>query len=189
MTYLFWRLYDTPDTAKWSVSAVLGAVRLLGVPMLAAAVAVSAPHGPRPGVPPKHARLTVRHKHAASGRAGRTIAGEWSFANGILRFYRTRARNAETYTDQVIRQRPSVFCPHVNDQAGQMVLHRVKKSRVFTGTWQWFYTSNCQFAGYGSVTITVWWSDQTAIFVSNPPPGLPGPSTTFVLQRQVTAAP
>jgi len=142
--------------------------------MLAAAVAVSAPHGTKLAPDPIHAK-------PASER--RTIAGEWSFANGVVLFYRTRAKNAETYTDQVVMQRPSVFCPQVNDQAGQIVLHRVKRSRLFTGTWQWFYTSNCTFAGYGRVTIRVWWSDQTAIFVSYPPPGLDGPSTTFVLER------
>lgn len=162
---------------------MLGAVRLFGGPMLAAAVAVSAPHGPKPAEHPNHAGSVLKHKHATSAAAGRTIAGEWSFANGILRFYRTRDRNAETYTDQVIMQRPSVFCPNVNDQNGQIVLTRVKHSRIFTGVWLWFYTSNCKFAGYGPVTITVWWDNQTAYFVSKPPPGLTGPSTTFVLQR------
>jgi hypothetical protein len=162
---------------------VHGVARLFGVPMLAAAVVVSAPHGAKPVPKHKHAKPVRKHRHATSAAERHTIAGEWTFANGALLFYRTRAKNAETYTDKVIMQRPSVFCPQVNDQAGQFVLHRVKHSRVFTGTWQWFYPSNCKFAGYGPVTITMWPAGQVAIFVSKPPPGLQGPSTTFVLHR------
>lgn len=175
---------------KWSVSAVLGAVRLMGIPMLAAAVALAVPHGSPtqvklPPAAPRHvtaapaepARAGAPHARPARHRA--TIVGEWEFGNGLFTFYRT----ATAFTDKVALQRPSVFCPDVNDQAGQMVLHRRPHSLVYTGTWQWFYISNCKFAGYGPLTIQVWPAGEKATFVSAPPAGLHGRTNTFTLYR------
>jgi hypothetical protein len=76
-----------------------------------------------------------------------------------------------------------VFCPKVNDQDGQMVLHHKGHSRVYTGTWQWFYPSNCQPAGFGQVSITVWWNNDIAVFTSAPPKGLAGPTSNFQIAR------
>lgn len=171
-----------PD--KWSVNAVLGAVRL-GIPVLAVAVALTVAHGRPthanlPSANPRH--VTAAHaKPAQTKRAWHrpTIVGEWEFGNGFFIFYRTRA----TFTDKVALQRPSVFCPNVNDQDGQIVLHRQPHSLVYTGTWQWFYTFNCKFAGYGPLTITVWPKGDKATFVSAPPPGLHGPTNAFILCR------
>jgi hypothetical protein len=174
---------------KWSVSAVLGAVRLMGIPMLAAAVALAVPHGRSTHVklPSAESRVTAAHakpgralaRYARPARHRPTIVGEWEFGNGFFIFYRTTT----TFTDKVALQRPSVFCPNVNDQDGQMVLHRRPHSLVYTGTWQWFYTSSCKFAGYGPLTIQVWPAGEKATFVSAPPPGLHGTTNTFTLYR------
>ena len=175
---------------KWSVSAVLGAVRVMGIPMLAAAVVLAVPHGTSTHVklvPAEPRHVTAAHAkpagagvpHARPARHRPTIVGEWEFGNGLFVFYRT----ATTFTDKVALQRPSVFCPNVNDQDGQIVLHRRPHSLVYTGTWQWFYISSCKFAGYGPLTIQVWPAGEKATFVSAPPPGLHGPTNTFTLYR------
>ena len=151
---------------------MLGTIRLLGVPMLAAAVALAVPHAR-----PAHGRPAPRPPRPAWHRP--TIVGKWELGNGLFVFYRT----SNAYTDKVVMRRPSAFCPSVNDQDGQIVLHREPRSLVYTGTWQWFYTSTCKFAGYGPLTITVWRSGDRATFVSAPPPGLHGTTNTFLLDR------
>lgn len=157
---------------------MLGAARLLGTPMVVAVVALAVPHATPAHAPAKPARTWAPHVRPAWHRP--TIVGEWQFGNGFFVFYRTRAK---TFSDKVVLQRPSAFCPEVNDQDGQIVLHHKPRSRVYTGTWQWFYTSNCKFAGYGPLTIKVWRAGDIATFVSAPPPGLTGTTNIFTLYR------
>jgi|HubBroStandDraft_1064217.scaffolds.fasta_scaffold02398_3 hypothetical protein len=112
----------------------------------------------------------------------RTIVGKWNVSGGDFRFYKTRAKN--TYTDQVIKQRPNVFCPKINDQNKQIYLHQsAKNPRVYTGRWKWFYTASCAFAGWGPVTVTLWRTYNKATFVSDPPKGLSGSPETFIIKR------
>ena len=111
-----------------------------------------------------------------------TIVGKWNFSGGIFKFYKTKAKN--TYTDQVIKQRPNVFCPKVNDHSKQIVLHQsAKNPRVYTGKWKWFYSASCAFAGWGAVKVTIWKSWKSATFVSDPPKGLTGSPETFTIKR------
>lgn len=166
---------------------MLGAVRLLGIPMLAAAVVLAVPHsGPRhaPAHAPQHTPAHPEPSHTGASRDRPawhrpTIVGEWEFGNGFFIFY----RRGKILTDKVVLQRPSAFCPSVNDQDGQIVLHHKPRSRVYTGTWQWFYVSNCKFAGYGPLTIKVWLTNDKATFISAPPPGLHGTRNIFTLRR------
>jgi hypothetical protein len=111
-----------------------------------------------------------------------TIVGKWNVSGGIFKFYKTKAKN--TYTDQVIKQRPNVFCPKVNDHNKQIVLHEsAKNPRVYTGKWKWFWTASCAFAGWGSVKITIWKNWKSATFVSDPPKGESGSPETFTIKR------
>jgi hypothetical protein len=106
--------------------------------------------------------------------------GSWDLANGIFEF--NRIGTGRTFADVVVRQRPGVFCPKINDQDHQMVL-RHARGRIYTGTWAWFYVDTCEFAGYGALTVTVWWDGERATFVADPPKGLPGLSHTFYMDR------
>ena len=170
------------------------APRLVGVAIAVVAVATSAVWAagatgasmsrgkPSSGSVPK---LVSPGQRADSAPASRTIAGTWSIANGVFEFRRT----GDTFTDVVISQRPGVFCPKINDQNGQMVLHQRKAlghdgSRVYTGTWMWYYVGSCRFAGFGRLTVTLWWAGNRGVFVANPPGGLPGGSShTFFINR------
>ena len=112
-----------------------------------------------------------------------TLVGKWHVQGGIFRFYK-EAKPKNTYTDQVIKQRPNVFCPKVNDKNRQIYLHQSKKNpRVYTGTWKWFYSASCEFAGWGPVKVTLWKSYKSATFVSDPPKGLTGSAETFIIKR------
>jgi hypothetical protein len=170
------------------------AARLFGVPVLVAAVALTV-IGSRAFQPSgaQSERATKLHSTRAAKPRGQrpkshpspdggshTIAGAWDVANGIFEFQRTGAAN--TFTDVVIRQRPGVFCPRTNDQNGQMVLHHAL-GRVYTGTWAWYYVDTCKFAGYGPLSVRLWWDGHRATFVAGPPTGLPGSSYTFLIDR------
>jgi hypothetical protein len=103
-------------------------------------------------------------------------------SGGIFKYYKTEAKN--TYTDQVIKQRPNVFCPKVNDHNKQIVLHQsAKNPRVYTGKWKWFYSASCAFAGWGPVKVTIWKTWKSATFVSDPPKGLSGSPETYTIKR------
>jgi len=115
-----------------------------------------------------------------TGVAPQTIAGTWSFLFGTFQFHPGKGKG--TFTDTVLTQRLGVFCPLVNDQDGQIVLHRVA-SAVYTGTWQWFSPQTCQPAGVGQITITLWRHKPEAFVVSEPPPGARGISFTFRIQH------
>ena len=169
------------------------AARLFGLPVVVAALAVAAfgAHTTQPSethskrtTKPHPARAPKSRIHrpsrVSSNGAARTIAGTWYVANGIFEFRRAAAEN--TFTDVVISQRPGVFCPRVNDQNGQMVLHHAH-GRVYVGTWAWYYVNTCKFAGYGQLTVTLWWDGHRATFVAESPEGLPGSSHTFLITR------
>lgn len=162
---------------------MLGAVRLLGIPMLAVGVVLAVPHtSPRHAPPQASAHAKPAHVGASHARPAwhrPTIVGEWEFGNGFFIFY----RRGKVFTDKVVLQRPSAFCPDVNDHDGQIVLHHKPHSRVYTGTWQWFFVSNCKVAGYGPLMIKVWLTNDRATFVSAPPPGLHGTTNIFTLHR------
>jgi hypothetical protein len=146
-----------------SVSAVRVTARWFCLPVLFAVFALAAPTPPA-SLPPSRD----------------TIAGKWNIANGVFVFYRTKAKN--TFTDKVIEQRPGVFCPRVNDRSGQMVLHH-RRGDVYTGTWTWYYVANCKFAGYGRLTVTLWWQHRRATFFSTPPAGLRATPPMFYIDR------
>jgi hypothetical protein len=78
-----------------------------------------------------------------------SLAGKWSFDGGIVKFVKT---GANTCKDVVIKKRTGVFCAHVNDKSGQMVMHK-KSARVYKGTWKWFFSGTCKSAGLGKATI------------------------------------
>jgi hypothetical protein len=186
------------------------AARVFGVPVMVAAVALAAigSHAKQPVLSRSQrasehvSRHTVRHvsrprstraarhgatraprSHPSPESAARTIVGTWDVANGIFEFHRAAA--PDTFTDTVIARRPGVFCSAVNDHDDQMVLHRAggPDSRVYTGTWAWFYVDTCKFAGYGRLTVTVWWAGKRATFVADPPAGLRGSSHMFYIDR------
>jgi hypothetical protein len=112
----------------------------------------------------------------------RTIAGSWSILFGQFDFVRTASQG--TFTDRVIDQRLGVFCPKVNDQNGQFVLHRDRRNwRVYTGTWEWFNPSTCKPAGYGRVSVLLWRYKPYAFFTAYPPPGARGSADEFRINR------
>ena len=164
------------------------AARLFALPVVAAAVAVAAfgahtTHHPRPHrtSAPKSGVHRVPASKASKDGAARTIAGTWYVADGIFEF---RRGAGNTFTDVVISQRPGVFCPRVNDQNGQMVLHQAHAhGRVYVGTWAWYYVNTCKFAGYGQLTVTLWWDGDRATFVAESPEGLPRSSHIFLINR------
>jgi len=124
----------------------------------------------------------AHHRVVAQEAVPKTIAGSWSFLFGRFEFVQTSAPG--TFTDRVITQRLGVFCPKVNDQNGQIILHQDKKRRqVYTGTWQWFYPSTCKFAGDGLVSVTLWRARPYAFFTAYPPPGFKGSADTFRIER------
>lgn len=167
------------------------AARLFGVPILIAGIALATigshtkqPAGAQSKRPAKthssHTSGSPGHRAPRLGGGSPTIVGSWDLANGIFEFQRSGAAN--TFTDVVIRQRPGVFCPGVNDQDDQMVLHHAR-GPVYTGTWAWYYVDTCKFAGYGALTVTVWSDGERATFVADPPDGLPGSSHMFYIDR------
>jgi hypothetical protein len=153
--------------------------RLIGSPGLAAIVAVPLFWSASPS---PHDRLA---RPAATTAIPRTIAGNWSFLFGNFSFDWIKARDG--YTDRVIQQRLGVFCPQVNDQDGQIVLHRVpdrtSKDPMYTGTWKWFYTGSCKFAGYGGISITLWRTGDIATVVAEPPAAVKARGDTFRITR------
>src|SRR5580658_5470456 len=160
-----------------------GVARWIGSPGLAAMLALPLMWS---ATPPAHVRPAhVRPAHSAAGKQAvpHTIAGSWSFLFGTFDFVRTGTLS--TYTDKVIAQRPGVFCPKVNDQNGQIVLHQNKANnwRVYTGTWQWFYPRTCKFAGYGRVTVILRTARPGAFFISYPPTGDLGTANVLTLTR------
>jgi hypothetical protein len=121
----------------------------------------------------------------AARPAPQTIAGTWSFLFGTFQFHPVHhghGHGHKTFTDTVLTQRLGVFCRQVNDQDGQIVVHRVA-SGVYTGTWQWFSPQTCQPAGTGQITITLWRHKPEAFVVSDPPVGARGISFTFRIQH------
>jgi hypothetical protein len=115
---------------------------------------------------------------------GEPIAGRWAFGGGIFEFVeRPRGR----FVSAVIRPRPGVACPAVNDKDGQIALVR-RSARVYTGTWVWFATPSCRSAGAGATTITVAGDGSTATMVAKPPRGLEGRTLTLILTRPGAAA-
>jgi len=118
----------------------------------------------------------VVHRHH---RRHPSLAGTWSLFGGEFKFSRI---GVGTISDTVISQRIGVFCPAVNDQDGQLVVRPIDKLD-YIGTWQWFNPKTCQSAGYGTVKIMVWRDKLTATFTAYPPPGVPGPPDTTMMER------
>jgi hypothetical protein len=109
-----------------------------------------------------------------------SLTGAWGFQGGIFKFARNKRGQ---FVDTVVKQRAGVFCPNVNDKNGQIVLTQQKNPLVYKGTWKWFYTGSCAFAGNGPTAITVARSGKTAVVVSTPPAGLGGSVETFTITR------
>lgn len=116
----------------------------------------------------------------ASSDAGtkEPIAGRWEFAGGVVEFVPRGSR----FVSKVIRKRPGVPCPQVNDRDGQIVLSK-RASRRYEGTWVWFDASTCRVAGKGATTIVVSADGTTATMVANPPRGVESRPITFRLSR------
>jgi hypothetical protein len=154
---------------RWTrgpLMATVAAAAIVGSAAIVASAAPAALAGPVPSTAVPH-----------------TIVGKWHVQGGIFRFYK-EAKPKNTYTDQVIKQRTGVFCPKVNDHNKQIVVHKsAKNPRVYTGSWKWFYTGSCSFAGWGPVKITLWKSYKSATFVSDPPKGTSGEPETFTITR------
>jgi hypothetical protein len=135
---------------------------------------------PRRGSASHRRSGAYRHAHPA-GSSGPSLVGSWTIFGGVFRFVKT-GRN--TYRDQVIKQRPGVFCPRVNDQNGQIVLHRLHRhGRYYAGTWQWFYSDNCKPAGFGPVTFILWRAGTIGVFTADPPAGKDGAPITTTVNR------
>jgi hypothetical protein len=115
----------------------------------------------------------------ARGAAKEPIAGRWALGGGVLEFVQTKPG---TYASKVIRKRPGVVCPRVNDRDGQIVLKK-KAARVYEGTWVWFVTPTCKPAGKGRTTVTVARSGASATMVARPPKGLESETLTLTLTR------
>jgi hypothetical protein len=128
---------------------------------IAPGVADAAAHAPATGVP--------------------SLAGTWNFEGGVFKF----AKNSKgQFVDTVVKQRPGVFCPSVNDKNGQIVLTQQRHDpREYKGTWKWFFTGSCSFAGDGATTITLSASGKTAQLVSDPPSGLGGSVEVSTITR------
>lgn len=121
--------------------------------------------------------------HAAAqlpATARPSLAGTWNVQGGVFKFSENRKGQ---FVDTVVKQRPGVFCPNINDKNGQIVVTRQAKNPLeYKGTWQWFYTS-CSFAGIGPTTITLSKSGGTAVLVSDPPKGVGGSVEEFTIKR------
>jgi hypothetical protein len=109
-----------------------------------------------------------------------SLAGSWNVQGGVFRF----ARNSHgQFVDTVVKQRPGVFCPAINDKSDQIVLTQQKKNPLeYKGTWKWFFSS-CSFAGNGPTTITLSANGRTAKLVSDPPSGIGGSVEIFTIKR------
>jgi hypothetical protein len=107
---------------------------------------------------------------ARASAATPSLVGKWSFDGGIFKFVKT---GANTYKDVVIKKRTGVFCSHVNDKSGQMVMHK-KSVRVYKGTWKWFFYSGCRSAGLGKTTIKLSRYGAHAYLTADPPADLTG---------------
>jgi hypothetical protein len=110
-----------------------------------------------------------------------SLAGAWNVQGGIFKF----AKNHKgQFVDTVLKQRPGAVCPNVNDKNGQIVLTQQRQNpREYKGTWKWFFSNTCAFAGYGPTTITLSANGKTAKFVSDPPSGLGGSVEVFTITR------
>jgi hypothetical protein len=160
--------------ARWIGAAPMAAVFAVPLVWMTTPAPHHHHHHHRPPAPQGRpvAQLLVPH----------TIAGRWSFELGDFDFVKTRRPG--TYTDHVIAKRLGVFCSKVNDRNGQIVLHRAKNNwSLYTGTWQWFYPSTCQFAGYGRITVTLWQARPYAYFTAYPPKGIRNSPDKFRIQR------
>jgi hypothetical protein len=108
-----------------------------------------------------------------------SLVGKWSFDGGIFKFVKT---GANTYKDVVIKKRTGVLCPHVNDKSGQMVMHK-KSTRVYKGTWKWFFTGSCDSAGLGKTTIKLSRFGAHAYLTSDPPASVGGTAEKATWKR------
>jgi hypothetical protein len=110
-----------------------------------------------------------------------SLAGTWNFQGGTFKFAKNKKGR---FVDAVLKQRPGVFCPNVNDKSGQIVLtQQAKHPLEYKGTWKWFISGSCAFVGNGPTTITLSGSGRTAVLVSDPPSGLGGSVETFTITR------
>ncbi len=121
------------------------------------------------------APVGARPTTAASSHS---LLGKWSFGGGIFEFVKA---GSNTYKDKVIKKRPGIVCPRLNDKNGQMVMHK-KSQDLYKGTWKWFY-STCAFAGYGATTIKIAKSGKTASMVADAPAGTGGATEKYTLKR------
>jgi hypothetical protein len=121
--------------------------------------------------------------HAAAPRietARPSLTGTWNVEGGIFKF--ARNKNGQ-FVDTVVKQRPGVFCPNVNDKNDQIVLRQQASNPLkYKGTWKWFFSS-CSFAGLGPTTITLSKTGSTAVLVSDPPSGVGGSVEQFTIRR------
>jgi hypothetical protein len=108
-----------------------------------------------------------------------SLVGKWSFDGGIFKFVKT---GANTYKDMVIKKRTGVFCRHVNDKSGQFVMHK-ESARVYKGTWKWFFSGTCKFAGLGKTKIKLSRYGAHAYLTSDPPAGLSGTTEKATWKR------
>jgi hypothetical protein len=109
-----------------------------------------------------------------------SLAGTWNVQGGVFKF---AENNKGQFVDTVVKQRPGVFCPNVNDKSGQIVLTQQKAHPLeYKGTWKWFFAT-CSFAGLGPTTITLSASGGTAVLVSDPPGGVNGSVEQFTIKR------
>jgi hypothetical protein len=122
--------------------------------------------------------------HAATPQldtARPSLAGTWNVQGGIFKF--ARNKNGQ-FVDSVVKQRPGVFCPSVNDKSDQIVLRQQASNPLeYKGTWKWFNTGSCAFVGLGPTTITLSRTGATAVMVSDPPGGVGGSVEQFTIKR------
>jgi hypothetical protein len=144
--------------SRFAIVAAVAAALAAGTLPIAAEAAVHAPDTARP-----------------------SLTGTWNVQGGIFKF----AKNSKgQFVDTVLKQRPGVACPNVNDKNGQIVLTQQKKNPLeYKGTWKWFNTGTCAGIGNGPTSITLSASGKTAVLLSYPPPAYGDSAGKFTIKR------
>jgi hypothetical protein len=122
---------------------------------------------------------------AAPAGAAEPIEGRWSMGGGVVELRPA----GDGFESRWIRQRPTIDCPKLDDQDGDMRLEG--SGRRYSGTWRWVLKrrdGSCESAGRGPMQVAVSEDGSRATLEADAPRGY-SDHETHTLRRVPPQAP